>query len=250
MCMDTHIRDISSRSSLSRTAVARRSGVHRSTLYRALDGSSDIRLETLEEIALAYGLQAQLSYVPLSDPVAADAARVLLEGDHGDTITPDLDAWMQRLQRYAGEQASPVDLALEAARASTLLERRGALGMRGDFTVDRLASAGYATGEVWALSGSAALEALDGGDPDDTPVNILWTSQPQKAMQLLADSGRPAPRGLGSADLIIAEPSDIMFRGLNTIEGISLVSPVQAIIDNLGLHDQQRDRAISIARAW
>ncbi|MFV0433865.1 MAG: hypothetical protein ACK5LO_07805 [Leucobacter sp.] len=238
--------EVVERSGLRKSAIAERAGVTRATLYRAISETADMRLDTVEEIALACGLQPVLAFEPLSALAAADAGRVLLEGLEvaGDQA---VQAWVNRLNRWAGED--PLRIAVEAGRASTLLYRRGAIGMRGDISIDRLASAGYASGEEWALSGSAALEAMS-GEPEEEPVTVFWTPAPRRVCQLLSDTLRIESHGLPASQLIICEPSVLTLVGASSIGGINLVSPVQAIIDCTGLHDRQRERAVSIAGEW
>lgn len=232
----------------SRSQLAQRAGIQRSTIYRAVEGGSDVRMRTLQELAFAAGLELRLTLVPLSDSCAADAARVMvdqLELPRGKAR--EIEAWIDRLERYVGD-GSVEDLLIEAGNASSLLSREGAIGMVGPFSVDRLASAGYSSGADWALSGSAALDALGAQAPDAGP-QVLWTPFPRTMFQLLADTGA-GERELGDADLIICEPTELTLKNATTIDGIRLVAPMQSMIDCYGLGDLTRSAARQIVRTW
>ncbi|MGO3146516.1 MAG: helix-turn-helix domain-containing protein [Leucobacter sp.] len=230
----------------SRAEIAQRAGIHRSTMYRVLEGSTDVRVDTLHELALACGFQLELRYRPVSDPIAADAGRTMLDAHVLAVNDPEILAWIERLERYAGEQ--PVEIAAEAGAASSLLHREDAIGMVGDFSIDRLASAGHAMSGDWALSGAASLEAL-GAEECAGGTVVLWVQDPTHAYQLLSDTGRRTPE-LDGSDLIICAPGKLTLLGSVDLEGIHLVAPTQAIIDNLGLGPTQREIARKIAQDW
>lgn len=244
--MDTDLAQLIARTDASRSEIARRAGVPRSTLYRALTGNADVRLGTLRELAYAAGFRLELRYAPTSDPDAADAARALL-GEWKGELSAGVRSWMERLQRYA-EGGTVVDLVSEAGSASSLLTREDAIRMCGPFSADRLASAGYATEQPWALSGVDALEAL-GLDVEHDGIHILWTDDPERAKQLLLDTGRPANTAEG-VDLIICRPSSLTLTDIREIEGIRLVSPTQAVIDCMGLSGIEQGLARDVMRGW
>lgn len=110
----------------------------------------------------------------------------------------------------------------------------------GTLTPDRLASAGYSSEGPWALSGAVALDAM-GGAPHG--VMVMWSSDPKRISQLLADSAQRD--SLGECELVIAQPGRYTLSGSVNVGGVHLVSPTQAIIDNLGLREQQRAEALS-----
>lgn len=241
--------DLLARSStIARSEWARRAGVPRSTLYRALEGSVDVRLGTLHELAYAAGFEIDMSFRPTSDPEASDAARVLLGDAEAMHLTSQgIASWTERIERFAGD-GGVEDILAEAGRASSLMFREGAIGMRGTFSADRLASCGYATGRDWALSGADSLEAM--GVPVSTEgIHVLWTSQPKHAMQLLLDTGSVATHE-HEVDLFICNPSALTLHGVVDLEGIRLVSPVQGMIDCMGLREYERDLARSVVEGW
>lgn len=245
--MDTDLAQLIARTEVSRSEIARRAGVPRSTLYRALEGNSGVRLGTLRELACAAGFQLELHYTPTSSPDAADAARMLLGEGEGAQLTQGVEEWAERLQRYVGN-GTVVDLLEEAGSASSLLKREAAIRMRGVFSADRLASAGYATGKDWALSGVDALEAL-GVEVGNDGIHVFWSEDPQHAKQLLLDTGRIS-KAAEDVDLIICEPSVLTFADSREFEGIRLVSPTQAIIDCMGLRDIEQALAREVMRGW
>lgn len=228
-----------------RSEIARRAGVNRSTMYRAVEGTVDVRLGTLEELALASGLEPVITYRPLSDPDAADAGRMLIEGESGPgELPPATAAWVARLERFA-QPATLGSLAAEAGQASSLLHRVGAVGVIGQFTAATLDACGAAAGGEWALSGAAALVALGSElSPDTEPlVEILWTPDPGRAAQHLVALGGSVVERLAEASVILCQPSELTLVGSATRAGVRVVAPAQAMIDNLGLHDAQRTEA-------
>lgn len=245
--MNVGLQQVLDESALSRAQIAKRAGLHRATVYRAADGSNDLRIDTLEELALACGMEVAFSYRPASVPAAADAGRVMLDADSLDPTSAEVLTWIERLRRYAGED--PLRIAEEAGRYSSLLHRQGAVYMVGDFTPERLASAGYATGKNWALSGAVALEAMEAELPAEV-VSVMWVSDPLAVSQLLSDSGRVARRGASSANLILATPTFTTLTGMVPLDGLRLVAPVQAVIDCAGLEGPTRDAAFDVARSW
>lgn len=235
-------------STITRSEWARRAGVPRSTLYRALEGSVDVRLGTLQELAYAAGFEIDMSFRPTSDPDASDAARVLLGDTEATHVTSQgVASWIERIERFVGDGVIG-DVFTEAGRASSLLFRDDAIGMRGRFSPDRLASCGYATGRDWALSGVDSLEAM-GVPVSIGGIHVLWTSQPKHAVQLLLDTGSVATHE-HEVDLIICNPSALTLHGAVELEGIRMVSPVQGMIDCMGLREYERNLARSVVEGW
>ena len=162
-------------------------------------------------------------------------------------MSEGISDWMKRIERFVGD-GDAHDLLEEAGRASSLLSREDAMRMRGTFSPDRLASAGYATGDDWALSGVDSLEAL-GVPVSAEGIHVLWTSQPKHAVQLLLDTGSVASTD-HDVDLIICKPSVLTLRGVIELDGIRLVSPVQGMIDCMGLREYERDLARTATEGW
>jgi hypothetical protein len=70
-------------------------------MHRVLNGLVDPSLGTLDEVALACGIQLDLAAQPLSDPLAASAARAMLEGGYEPPSDPGVAALAERLPRMA-----------------------------------------------------------------------------------------------------------------------------------------------------
>lgn len=245
--MQDPVSEILQLASLTRSEIARRSGVHRSTLYRPKNDGSDHRLSTVREIALACGFDVDISLRPTCDPAASDAGRLMLDTEVPGVDDPTVLEWISRLDRYAGDD--PLRVAQEAGKASSLLPRtHGVTFMVGQFTADRLASAGYASNQVWALSGTPVLESFT-GEGDTDPLAIIWCQNPRPISQLLADTGQTVSNPT-KASLVIATAGILTLTGCVDLDGIRMVSPVQGIIDCMGLRERDRVAATEIAREW
>lgn len=249
--MDSGLAHVFLNSERTRSEIARRAGVNRSTMYRASEGTVDVRLDTLEELALASGVEPIITYRPLSDSAAADAGRVLMEGapDVGE-LSPATAAWVARIERFA-QPATLGSIAAEAGLASSLLHRAGALGATGHVTAAMLDACGAVAGGEWALSGAAALAALgsDAAQRADDFVQVLWTPDPGRALQHLVGLGANVASP-AVASVILCEPSDLTLRGSASRGGVRIVAPAQAIIDNLGLPEPQRSEAARLVASW
>lgn len=231
---------------LSVSSVAQRSGVSRPTLYRLLNGAVP-RTDDLRELAIAAGFDIDASLVPLSDPLAAAAARTILGDRSVDEWAETSAEWRDRLERFAAGTAGvdrEVAIIDEAGRASSPTHRPDAVHLRGDHRrVDRLVSAGRSSQGRWALSGWAALDAL--GIEVDAPT-ILWVEDARKTAQLLGDSFRPGR--VDRCDLIVVPAHPSVFAGGGAIEDVELVAPLQAHIDAAGLGGDARDQALAHLR--
>jgi transcriptional regulator with XRE-family HTH domain len=235
-------------SGMSAAAVARRAGVSASTMHRILNDLVDPSIGTLHEIALACGIQADLTTRPLSDPQAAAAARTMLEGGYEHPPDAGVAEWRERLPRMAGG-GGPVGIVKAAAAASGPLRRPGAVLLHGDVTLGRVASAGDASKARWAISGAAGLylPALSAAVP---PVTILWCEDVRSVTHLLADTGlRQTPRADRAALAVIkAEPE--LFTG-SFAEGIvRYAAPVQIVLDCIAQGGPLADDAIEEAMSW
>jgi transcriptional regulator with XRE-family HTH domain len=235
-------------SGLSPAAAARRAGVSASTVHRILNDLVDPSVGTLHEIALACGVQVDLTARPLSDPRAAAAARALLERGYQPPSGPGVTAWQERLRRMAGS-TDPVDLVRSAAVASGPLRRPGAVLLNGEVALVRVASAGDASKGQWAISGAAGLR-LPPPSAAVPPVTILWCEDVRTVMHLLADtelrqSHRPGRTVLA---VIAAEPE--LFAGSFTEGIIRYAAPIQIILDCVGQGGALADEAIEEAMSW
>ncbi|MCU6481296.1 helix-turn-helix domain-containing protein [Arthrobacter sp. A2-55] len=234
------------RSGLSKSYVASASGVSRSTIHRIQHGETDPTLGTLRELAIACGLDLDLQVRPLSDPFAAQAARMLLEQGFEPDSLAEANQWVNRLHRLGLQD--PVAVIDYAGRASGLL----ALGapsvyLRGDIDTLRLASAGDATGARWALSGQPHLEL--GAGRAVAGVKVLWAEEPRLAASLLADTLKEA-RSPHTATVVVAAALPAVFHASFKSGGLNYVAPIQALIDGFSLGGQLAGVAATIAKEW
>lgn len=231
---------------------ARRSGVGRTTIHRIAAGTTEPTLGTLRELAIAHGLDLRLELVPLSDPHAAAAARHLVdpafEGLAPADVSPDdaadVEAWIERLERF-----DDLDTAvISAARASSLLHRRGAVLLRGDRSAKRLASAGHASRGSWAVSGASALERITGA-PVDGP-SVLWVGRDaEAAASLLLDTHQRVENAAGATVIVaVAHPS--VFVDAHVEDSLRYVAPNQLVLDAIGLGGALEASALFAQSSW
>lgn len=244
------LREVVADAPYGRAQLARRANLSRTTTLAMAGDQSRARIDTIRELALALGYDVSIELERASDPLAAAAARVILGDFDIDSRHPehaehaDLEKWIARLHRYSdGEPASVVS---EAARVSGAQYRSGAILLDGRVDADRLVSVGRASEAQWALSGSASLEAL-GGDPG--AVVVFWTEDARRVGELLAETHRRV-RVLSAADLIVAPAHPSVFEGSITVDDVSLVSPVQGMIDAMASGGVDRQLAETVVRSW
>lgn len=235
-------------SGLSPAAAARRAGVSASTVHRILNDLVDPSVGTLHEIALACGVEVDLTARPLSDPRAAAAARALLERGYQPPSGPGVTAWQERLRRMAGS-TDPVDLVRSAAVASSPLRRPGAVLFHGEAALARVASAGDASKGQWAISGAAGLR-LPPPSAAVPPVTILWCEDVRPVMHLLADTELRQSHRLGRTVLAIIGAEPELFAGSFTEGIIRYAAPIQIILDCVGQGGALADEAIEEAMSW
>lgn len=246
------ITELRERSALSPTLLRTRSGVSRATQRRIDTGESDVTLGTLRELAIAAGLDIALDLVPLSDPEAAAGARALLDDTvDPDTISPGAAAWSERLLRLTADPLrqmnNPLEIVTEAGRAAAPLNRYGALLFRGEWSDLKLADAGMASRATWLLSGMSALTALTDEPTPTGGVGILYSADPAAVARYLAHLRPTRPSTANLVILPVTEPVAID----SWQEGpLHLVSPIQAIIDGIGVGGITAETALGIARKW
>lgn len=230
--------------------LARRAGVSRNTEWSLRRDPSRAKLGTLRELALACALDIKIGTVPASDPYAAAAARVMVGDIPADSVDDhrQLSEWIARLQRWAPD-AAPLRLAEIAAEVSAPQNRSRAVFLIGRHDADRLASAALASGEPWALSGAAALDALDVAPVSRNSPTVLWTARPDAVTGMLLSTHRRTIVG-SAANVIVAPLHQTVLEGSATLDEIALVSPVQAVIDSLGIGGELGAAALDIAGEW
>jgi transcriptional regulator with XRE-family HTH domain len=239
---------------VSKAALSRRAGLARSTAYRIREGSMDPTVGTLRELALAAGLDIELRLTDLSDPLAAQAARVMLDEQFDpQRVSGDASAvkeWVARLERWV-PNGDPVEIVRAAGRSSSLLHRAGAIPLRGSIDELKAASAGAFSGSPWLTSGRSLLRRIR-GEADDAvgteggPV-VIYSPDPQRLERLLDHMKAARPE---KADLIIAPYSDDLEQDAWSDGAIKLVAPIQGLIDAFGIGGALARRAESIARSW
>ncbi|MHB1234578.1 MAG: helix-turn-helix domain-containing protein [Microbacteriaceae bacterium] len=231
-------------SGLSGVMLARLSGVSRSTQFRVDSGTIDPRVGTLRDLAIAAGRDVRIDLVPLSDPLAAIAARVIL--DPTFTLPPSkaVSEWVGRLTRLAGED--PIDIVRHAGRCSTLRFRAGATYLSGYVDDSKLRGAGEGSEARWLLSGSSVLSRIGARGLDDAPV-VLYAEDSHRLVRLL-DNMQHVPTE--KARLIVVEYTPDLEVDSWESDGVELVAPIQALIDGFGLGGRLAAAAEQIARTW
>lgn len=226
-------------SGLLRSDVARRAGVARSTVLRIACGSVSPTMYTLREVAIACGLDIDIVTRPLSDPAAAEAARIMVEDGYTPSDSAAAADWVTRLERTAG--ADPVEIVRVAGNAATLLARRGAHYLTGHADLLRVASAGDGSHSPWAISGAPPLDVAG--------TIVLWADDADRAARLLSETLNPA-HSSSTASVIVAPAHPGIYTDSWTDGPVRYVAPVQMLLDACGLEPHLRDAALEIARSW
>jgi transcriptional regulator with XRE-family HTH domain len=229
---------------------ARRSGVGRTTLHRIAAGKVEPTLATLRELAIAHGYELTVDLAPLSDPHAAAALRHLVdpafEGVTPEEVSPEgagaVRDWVTRLERYDDLDVA----AVTAARASSLLHRKGGIYLRGDNSAKRLASAGSASGQEWAIS--AALQVVTGADVSGP--SVLWVDGDAAATsRLLLDTHRRVENA-AAANVVVATAHPSVFVDEYRDGPIRYVAPIQLLLDCIGLGGGLEASALLVQQSW
>jgi transcriptional regulator with XRE-family HTH domain len=233
---------------LNAPAAARRAGVSGSTVHRILNDAVDPSVGTLREIALACGIDIDLTARPLSDPRAAAAARAMLEDGYTPPADPEVAVWRERLIRTAGS-GSPVEIVKAAAAAASPLRRVDAVLLYGDVALARVASAGDASKGRWAVSGAAGLY-LPSPSSAAPAVTVLWCDDVRAVTHLLAEANVRQTHRRDRAALAVVTGEPELFAG-SFAEGIvRYAAPIQIIIDCLAQGGTVADDAAEEAMSW
>jgi transcriptional regulator with XRE-family HTH domain len=233
---------------MSDVELSRRSGVSRSTLHRIETGATSPTLRTLRELAIAAGVDIDVSIKTLSDTYAARGARFLLDASFQDVpLTRQDREWMERLARVSGDD--PVALVSQAGHASTVLAAPNAVFVRGSFAPLRLASAGEAADGPWAVSGRVGLDTIaDRSGTVPVGADILYVADPHHAWRLLESP--PTIKTPDSAGTIIAPWHDHLAVDAWEVGAVRYVAPIQVLLDCVGLGGEVAEAALDIARRW
>jgi transcriptional regulator with XRE-family HTH domain len=233
---------------LTASGVARRAGVSGSTLHRILNNQVDPSFGTIREVAIACGLHLSLATTRLSDPLAASAARSMLEEGFEPPDDPEVARWRERLPRLAGGDA-PIEIVKVAARASSPLHRPGVALYSGKVPLARVASAGDASGARWAISGTAGLYLPSDNEVAPT-VTILWCEDARAVDHLLVGSGLHSVHRADRATVAVVAAEPQLFAG-SFAHGIThYVAPIQIVLDCISQGGQVADDAIKEVTSW
>lgn len=235
------------RSGLSARQVAARAGVSASTVHRIVNGVVSPSVDTLDNITTACGAGLAMSASPLATPAASAGARAILDPLYPADVVPDIDLWAGRLDAWA--DGDPVEIIEEAARASGVLHRPDAVRLSGEATIGRLASAGDASGQRWALSGAAGLD-LPSFDEAVPRISVLWCEDPSAIRPLLTGGTlRPASAPHRSTVVVAAAEPDL-FLGTFERDRVVYAAPIQIAIDAISVGGDAAARAREEIRTW
>ena len=231
---------------------ARRAGLNRSTIHRFETGTTAPTLASLRELAIVHGWDLDIALRPLSDPDAATAARILLDGAFADVEPTAAQArWAERLSATE----DPIEITTMAGRASAPQHRPGAVFMRSNAPLMhskahalRLASAGDATNGRWALSGAAGFAALDMDVPARAP-SLLWVDDPERAARTMLDT-HTRSASADTAHVILVPADDSVLTGAWTAGTVHYAAPMQMLLDGFGIGCGLDHVAHSIAEGW
>ncbi|MGY6496633.1 MAG: helix-turn-helix domain-containing protein [Microcella sp.] len=246
--MDTPLAALRRLTAISDAELSRRSGTSRSTIHRIDAGTVHPTLRTLRELAIAAGLDIDVTYRPLSDPAAGRAARFLLDEAFTTVAkTADDDDWIDRIERLA-PAGDPIAIVTESGRATDLRHRAGAIHLKNTVAPLRLASAGDATGHDWAISGRAALDAINDTDvPTGSGPDVLYVTDPQRAWRLL---DAPERAEAAEAALIIAPLLEEHSIDAWEHDRAHFVAPIQILLDGIGFGGELANTARHVAESW
>ncbi|NGN92930.1 helix-turn-helix transcriptional regulator [Nocardioides sp. KC13] len=235
------------RSGLSARQVAARAGVSASTVHRIVNGVVSPSVDTLDTITTACGAGLTMTASPLAAPAAAAGARAILDPLYPADVDADIELWADRIDAWA--DGDPVEIVEEAARASGVVHRPGAVLLSGEATIGRLASAGEASGQRWALSGAAGLD-LPAFDDAVPRISVLWCQDPSALQPLLAGGSlRPASTP-DQATVVIAAAEPDLFLGTFERDRVVYAAPIQIAIDAISVGGDAADRAREEIRTW
>lgn len=241
------VRDWVTEAGISLRRVSRRTGMSSSTVSRVLGDKTDPSFSTLREIALACGLEVELSARPSSNPSAARAARAMLEPDYLSD-DPKLDEWADRLVRFA-EDDSPVSLMVTAARYASPLLRSDTALFKGDIPMGHLASVCDATEGDCVVSGAAGLTL-----PDTYAVapltTILWSSNAGHTKRLVNSSALEVTDRAARATVAVVQADPALFTNSFREGIVTYAAPIQIMLDCLALRGAVADAALEEIASW
>ena len=210
----------------------------------ASEGTVDVRLDTLEELALAraaWNRSSRIDRCRIRPPPMPGACSWRAHLMWGSCPRQPRPGGAHRAFCAAGDAREHCGRGGTRLILAASCGRPRGYGPRHRRNARRLRRG---CGGEWALSGAAALAALgsDAAQRADDFVQVLWTPDPGRALQHLVGLGANVASP-AVASVILCEPSDLTLRGSASRGGVRIVAPAQAIIDNLGLPEPQRSEA-------
>ena len=121
--------------------------------------------------------------------------------------------------------------------------------LHGEVTLARVASAGDASKEHWAVSGAAGLY-LPPPSAAVPPVTILWCEDVRTVTHLLADTDLRQSQRPDRAVLAVIAAEPQLFSGSFTEGIVRYAAPIQIILDCVAQGGALADNAIEEAMSW
>jgi transcriptional regulator with XRE-family HTH domain len=211
--------DLLTSSPLSMSAVARRAGLSPSTVTRISNGSLDPTTSTLKALAEALGYRLPRELPVLCNIEAVHTARAMLSGEMPDS------PWRESLERWAGADGRPQDLAREAGRAAPLHLRLEVTTIRTNWNILRIAGAVELAAGGWALSGWPAAAAFGAPEASEHPVLVYAKGGAAALGFALPDDP------YGSTVVRILPFDGFSEKGAQTASGIVWADPLQVCLD-------------------
>ncbi|MDN4639428.1 helix-turn-helix transcriptional regulator [Agreia sp. PsM10] len=240
---------IRARGGLTRLELAQLAGVAPSTITRIEDGSSEPSWKVMSSILTAAGYQVLDGLKPSGDLDAVRAARVALgELDPNDTNS-GTQAWLTRWNRArlidGNYRVQNVDkLVAQAGIAAPLMSRPGRrIAVKYDKPWQETAARLSQLNRRYAVTGITATSKTRLQDGSAWPV--MYVDDPEGVVQELGLT--PAKRG---ALLTLLPFNTLAETGTVTEDGVTWVSPAQALIDSYSGPGRMADQAESAAARW
>ncbi len=214
------------------------------TVTRIESGAVSPSFDLAQEILKVLG--EPIGFTGVADKGAIEAARLALDLTLAIEVTPDVQAWWQRWARLglldSSVRAIPgkePDLLFRAGRAARLTRRLGAVDFNAGPTAYELAEALGDAGIAYAVTGDAGANLYRSSAGEAWPV--LYVEDVARAAEA-AGLSRKEPGSFGMRVTLI--PFDgVSELGRTTIDGITVASRDQVILDAYGGIDRMAEQA-------
>ncbi len=214
------------------------------TVTRIEAGQVSPSFDLAQEILKVLG--EPIGFTGVADQGAIEAARLALDLTLAIEVTPDVQAWWQRWARLglvdSSGRAIPgkePDLLFRAGRAARLTRRLGAVDFNAGPTAYELAEALGDAGIAYAVTGDAGANLYRSSAGEAWPV--LYVEDVARAAEA-AGLSRKEPGSFGMRVTLI--PFDgVSELGRTTIDGITVASRDQVILDAYGGIDRMAEQA-------